>query len=83
VRKCPSSILCVQCGSIEEVDHILFSCPVARLVWCVLRDYFGVSSVPKNRDEFVAFFSNKKITKKPRCVVLGSCCCLGTVVYQK
>jgi hypothetical protein len=41
------------------VDHILFNNPVAKFMWCVLRDYFGSVAIPRDRGEFIELFLGK------------------------
>ncbi|KAK3135884.1 hypothetical protein QOZ80_5BG0424700 [Eleusine coracana subsp. coracana] len=32
------SKLCKMCGSVETPTHVIFECPTANYVWCILRD---------------------------------------------
>ncbi|WVZ88316.1 hypothetical protein U9M48_034851, partial [Paspalum notatum var. saurae] len=46
VRKWKGSEFCKLCGLTESTDHLIFCCPVARAVWCWVRDALGWSRVP-------------------------------------
>jgi hypothetical protein len=37
-RGWPGSPLCETCAVVEDTNHILFNCPVARYIWCIIRD---------------------------------------------
>jgi hypothetical protein len=39
-------INCCLCGKIESVNHILFQCHLAKLIWGVIRDIFHLDSCP-------------------------------------
>jgi hypothetical protein len=49
---------------VQSVDHILFNNPVAKFMWCVLRDYFGSVAIPRYRGEVIEFFlvNSNKVT---------------------
>jgi hypothetical protein len=55
-RKWPGSPYCLSCGAVEDTNHILFNCTVARYCWCIIRDCFGVGSIPRTEDEFTDLF---------------------------
>lgn len=40
-RNQDESKLCKCCGKDETVDHLIFSCPIAIVVWCCVRDNLG------------------------------------------
>jgi hypothetical protein len=50
------NVSCVSCGALEDVDHIIFRCPIAVFVWCFLREVFGKSVSPTRRDDFSDIF---------------------------
>lgn len=37
---------------LETTDHILFQCPMASLVWCICRDAFDSSIIPRSFEDF-------------------------------
>jgi hypothetical protein len=39
--KWKGNINCIVCGTLETTDHILFECPIAKLVWASLREALG------------------------------------------
>lgn len=45
---------CSLCDNIEDTDHILFRCPLARLFWACTRDWLGVSWAPNSFGELRA-----------------------------
>jgi hypothetical protein len=40
------SPLCGTCAVVEDTNHILFTYPVARYIWCIIRDMFEKSYIP-------------------------------------
>jgi hypothetical protein len=40
------------CGGLESVDHLLFSCPIAKVVWGVVVLCFGQRVRPSSYEEF-------------------------------
>lgn len=38
--------VCCACGCPETVDHLLFKCPLAKLVWCIIREVFQLNDYP-------------------------------------
>jgi hypothetical protein len=67
-RGWPGSIFCVSSGVAEDVDHILFNCPMARFLSCVIRDRMGKYLSPKSRDEFVEIFLSQGGNKSNKLV---------------
>jgi hypothetical protein len=45
---------CKLCGEVEDLDHLLFRCPVSVFVWCWVRDCLGWRSIPTSLDDFQA-----------------------------
>jgi hypothetical protein len=43
---------CYFCGSLETVDHLLFSCPVAKVVWGLVETCFGQPDRPTCYEQF-------------------------------
>jgi hypothetical protein len=43
---------CCFCGGLKTVDHLLFSCPVAKVVWGVIAVCFGQRIRPSSYEEF-------------------------------
>jgi hypothetical protein len=43
---------CNFCGSLETVDHLLFSCPIAKVVWGLFAICFNQSTRPGSYEEF-------------------------------
>jgi hypothetical protein len=56
LRGWPRNVLCTCCGVEEDMDHIIFLCPLAKFVWCVKREAFGKLYLPRCRDNFVDIF---------------------------
>jgi hypothetical protein len=42
----PFDGLCILCNQVEDVQHIFFSCPLARFAWSALRGLLGVDWDP-------------------------------------
>jgi hypothetical protein len=51
----PGNADCVSCGRVENVDHIIFRCPISAFVWSVIRDTFGKRQAPAMREDFCEF----------------------------
>jgi hypothetical protein len=43
---------CFFCGERENVDHLLFSCPIAKVVWGIMVLCFSQHSKPSSYEEF-------------------------------
>jgi hypothetical protein len=46
---------CYFCGELEIVNHLLFQCPIARLVWGILAICFGQNERPNSYESFWAW----------------------------
>ena len=55
-RHGPSNGLCEVCRCLESVDHIFFSCVIAKLAWVGWREMFGVQWNPTSLAECLAIF---------------------------
>ena len=42
----PSSVACVLRDAVEDTNHIFFSCVLAKMVWCCIRSWLGVTWHP-------------------------------------
>jgi hypothetical protein len=49
-------------GVLEDMDHIMFNYQIAKLLWCVIRESFDLSVVP--REEFVEILLAQSGRKK-------------------
>jgi hypothetical protein len=38
--------MCVYCGNDESIDHLIFQCSAARLIWSLLKCTFDLQSAP-------------------------------------
>lgn len=47
---------CQLCGAAETADHLVFSCPIAFWVWCVIRDCFSWPRTPGSVEDFFFYF---------------------------
>ena len=43
---------CVFCGQDESIDHLLFTCSAASLLWSLVRCVCGLKTIPLNVKEF-------------------------------
>jgi hypothetical protein len=50
----PTSGSCALCGAVENVNHILFTCSLAKFMWSVIRQLLGCSWSPANFPQFYA-----------------------------
>jgi hypothetical protein len=46
---------CYFCGCLETTDHLLFECPVAKVVWGVIALCFQQNNMPSNYEQFWAW----------------------------
>jgi hypothetical protein len=58
---------CVFCGAFETPDHLLFTCPIAKVVWGVVAICFHQRTRPSSCDQFWLWIDN----------ALPSVCVLG------
>ena len=42
---------CVLCGKDETIDHLFFSCSVARLIWNLVRCAFDLKHIPRDLND--------------------------------
>lgn len=42
---------CFFCGQDESIDHLFFTCSVARLIWSLLKCAFDLNSIPLNLND--------------------------------
>jgi hypothetical protein len=43
---------CYFCGDVETVDHIMFTCPVAKVIWGFIVVCFKQNDRPSNYEQF-------------------------------
>jgi hypothetical protein len=48
--------VCKFCGKEETINHLLFQCPIARAVWCWVKDSLGCMSAPTSITKFQDLF---------------------------
>ena len=60
---------CVLCGKEESIDHLFFSCSVARLIWSLVGCAFDLKQIPRDLNDC---FENwlKKFNKNDKRLVL-------------
>ena len=51
------------CGARETVDHILFECPVATVVWILIKDVCGLLRASTNCTDLVEILTHRKVTR--------------------
>lgn len=44
----PGSDHCVLCSDLEDTNHIFFGCVLAKMAWCCIRSWMGVSWAPNS-----------------------------------
>lgn len=59
-KKGEGSEKCLLCGTLESTNHILFMCPMASFIWCICRDAFGWSVIPRDFSEFFLLINSLK-----------------------
>ena len=58
-RKWSGQVHCKLCAEKEDLNHLLFRCPVAIFVWCWVRDSLGWLRIPSSFEDFQASFLGK------------------------
>lgn len=65
---------CKLCGLEEDVNHLFFTCPPARYLWCCMRDAFGWDSIPSNRNDLMHFIQCNGGKKNSKWITLFVAC---------
>lgn len=39
--------VCSLCGCDESVNHVLFECHLAKMIWCIIKEIFHINTYPK------------------------------------
>lgn len=47
---------CCLCSCLEDINHILFKCHLAKLVWGMLREIYSFQNCPRSLGEFSSFW---------------------------
>ena len=55
---------CKMCLRNETTKHVMFSCPVSKFAWCVVRDALELQQVPSSLEDRVRLINDKFKTKK-------------------
>jgi hypothetical protein len=58
-RHGPSTGRCALCVAIEDVNHIFFTCSLAKFMWSVVRQLFDCAWSPANFPQFYAIVANQ------------------------
>jgi hypothetical protein len=54
----PSSGRCALCDAVEDVNHIFFTCSLAKFMWSVIRQLLGCAWSPANFPQFYALVAS-------------------------
>lgn len=74
-KKWKGEINCKMCGLEEDTEHTLFRCPLARFLWCAIREIAGWEMSPISFSDFFLFIKEGKGKKGGFWwVVLAACC---------
>jgi hypothetical protein len=46
-------VRCYMCDCLENIEHILFKCHLAKFVWEMFSEIFNLDSYPSSWDDFV------------------------------
>jgi hypothetical protein len=55
-RKWPGTPVCSFCKQVESVEHLFFSCPIARVAWATLGKFLGTSRCPGSLWQAICWF---------------------------
>lgn len=50
-RKCNGDPRCVFCDSNEDISHLFFQCPIARVIWSIVAKCFGANNIPSRLNQ--------------------------------
>lgn len=64
------SDLCIFCNDLEDADHIIFRCPVAKFLWCVIRDALTWNAAPNSFDHFFSEIVGRPSSKRSRGLIM-------------
>uniref|UniRef100_J3L6R6 Reverse transcriptase zinc-binding domain-containing protein n=1 Tax=Oryza brachyantha TaxID=4533 RepID=J3L6R6_ORYBR len=75
-RNWDGSEFCKLCGQLETCQHIIFQCPLAKFMWCLVRDVFDWQLAPNDLEMFFYLVVDRRTDKQSRVVLmlLGACC---------
>lgn len=45
-------LACYFCDQYESIDHLFFICPIAKVIWCIVAMCFGISTRPRNMNQY-------------------------------
>ena len=51
-------LTCCFCAENENIDHLFFLCPIAKITWGVVGMCFGANSVPRNMHQYKLWIAN-------------------------
>jgi hypothetical protein len=51
-RKWQGDPSCYMCGDLEDCDHLMFSCPVSKIIWGVIAMCFHQTTRPMNYEQY-------------------------------
>jgi hypothetical protein len=63
-KKWKGSKLCQLCNEEENVEHLLFRCPIAVFMWAVVKDELEWSELPRSVQDFSENFQSKLGAKR-------------------
>lgn len=63
---------CVLCGKEENIDHLFFSCSVARLIWSLVGCAFDLKLIPKDLNDCFGNWLNKFNKNDKKMVLTGT-----------
>jgi hypothetical protein len=49
---------CYICGAPESCDHLMFTCPIAKVIWGIIAVCFHQKTRPSNYEQFWIWISN-------------------------
>jgi hypothetical protein len=59
--KWKGSEFCSLCGESEDVNHLLFTCPVTEFVWCCISEGLGWKGYPRSLIELISDWIPKRL----------------------
>lgn len=76
-RNWPGEVECKLYGQLESINHMIFFCAIARLVWCVSRDVLEWNILPQSVDDL-----RERVMREPIKQTMNLIFLLGCVAWS-
>ena len=70
---------CILCGKDEIIDHLFFSCSVARLIWNLVGCALDLKQIPRDLNDCFGSWLSKFQTNNKRLILVGTSALLWAI----